>query len=177
MYIWVAIDVDEQVMELREYAECYVKEHGLSSPTLSLPFHISLKISFEIPDEKRVEVTRDIRDLFKSQEPFTIPVGAVEKNASILWLTRGDSPELASIHNRLDELMLKEYGVTRHEFDKAFIFHTSVLILNSEEQICRAQDAIKAVNIPSTLVAKKIIIGSSESGRAGTYIVDEELVL
>ena len=177
MYIWVAIDVDEQVMELREYAECYVKEHGLSSPTLSLPFHISLKISFEIPDEKRVEVTRDIRDLFKSQEPFTIPVGAVEKNASILWLTIGDSPELASIHNRLDELMLKEYGVTRHEFDKAFIFHTSVLILNSEEQICRAQDAIKAVNIPSTLVAKKIIIGSSESGRAGTYIVDEELVL
>ena len=177
MYIWVAIDVDEQVSELREYAEGYVRGHGLSSPTLTLPFHISLKISFEIPDEKRVEVTRYIRDIFKTLKPFEIPVGRVEKNGLILWLTIGESAELASIHNRLDELMLEKYGVTEHEFDKAFIFHTSILILNSEEQICRAQDAIKAVNIPSTLVAKKIIIGSSESGRAGTYIVDEEIVL
>ena len=177
MYIWVAIDVDEQVSELREYAEGYVRGHGLSSPTLTLPFHISLKISFEIPDEKRVEVTRDIRDLFKSQEPFTIPVGAVEKNASILWLTIGDSPELASIHKRLDGLMLEKYGVAEHEFDKDFIFHASILILNSEEHLCRAKDAIKSVNIPSELVARKVIIGSSESGRAGTYIVDEEIVL
>ena len=46
MYIWVAIDVNEQVGELREKAENYVSTHGLSSPTLTLPFHISLKISF-----------------------------------------------------------------------------------------------------------------------------------
>ena len=176
MYIWVAVDVDEQVMGLREYAEGYVKEHGLSSPTLSLPFHISLKISFEIPDEKRVEVKRDIRDLFKSQEPFTIPVGAVEKNASILWLTIGDSPELASIHKRLNELMLEKYGVAEHEFDKDFIFHTSILIL-SEEHLCRAKDAVKSVNIPSELVARKVIIGSSTSGKAGSFSVDEEIVL
>ena len=43
MYIWIAIDVDDQVRELRSDAEKYVKEHLLTSSTLTLPFHISLK--------------------------------------------------------------------------------------------------------------------------------------
>ena len=66
MYIWVAIDVNEQVSKLRKVAENYMNEQGLSSTTFSLPFHISLKISFQIPDDKFEDAVSDIRDFYKS---------------------------------------------------------------------------------------------------------------
>ena len=177
MYIWVAIDVNEQTRELRENAEAYAESHGLSSPTLTLPFHISLKISCQIPKEKWQEVVDDIRDLCKSLKPFTIPVKKVEKTDTIIWLTMQDSAELTYIHNKLDELLLEKYGIAQHEFDKAFIFHTSILILQNQEQVCHAFEAIRGTNIPNVLKAEKVIIGSSEDGKAGTYSVNEEIIL
>lgn len=42
MYIWVAIDVNEQVREIREKAENYIKEQGLSSSTFTLPFQVAV---------------------------------------------------------------------------------------------------------------------------------------
>lgn len=177
MYIWIAIDVNEQVRELREYAEGYTKTHGLISPTLTLPFHISLKISFQIPDTLHREVARDIRDFCKSLKPFTIPVKKAEASGTILWLTMQDTAELTYIHNKLDEMLLEKYGIEQHLFDKDFIFHTSLLIINDEDHILRAFDKIKGVNIPSAIKAKKIIIGSSKDGQPGTYKVDEEISL
>lgn len=177
MYIWIAIDVNEQVHELREFAECYVKNHGLTSSTLTLPFHISLKISFQIPNDKWQDVICDIRDFFKSLKPFKIPVGGLERNGTIIWLTMKESNDLNYIHNNLDELLLKKYGIVQHEFDKSFIFHTSVLIMNNEKHLNNAYEAINAVIIPNELKAGKIIIGSSTNGQAGTYCVNEEIML
>ncbi len=177
MYIWVAIDVNEQVIKLREVAENYIKEHGLSSTTFSLPFHISLKISFQVPDDKIEEVVSDICDFYKSLKPFQIKIKGIEKSGQIVWITMQDSYELADIHKKLDEMLLEKYGVAQHGFDKDFIFHTSVLMLNNEEEIARAYDAIKGTNIPKTLRAERFIIGSSNLGLAGTYSVVEEIDL
>ena len=177
MYIWIAIDVSEQVAALREGAENYVKQHGLASPTLTLPFHISLKISFPIPDDLQEAAVRDIRDACQSIKAFAIPVKALEASGSILWLTMQDSAALAKIHNKLDELFSDKYGVAQHPFDQNFLFHTSVLMMDEEAQIRRALDEMKDASIPHTLDARKIIIGSSKDGRAGTYRVDEEILL
>ena len=177
MYIWIAIDVNEQVRELREYAGGYTKTHGLISPTLTLPFHISLKISFQIPDTLHREVVRDIRDFFKSLKPFTIRVKKAEASGTILWLTMQDTAELTYIHSKLDEILLEKYGIEQHIFDKNFIFHTSILIFNNEEHIRCAFDEMRGVNIPSILNAEKIIIGSSKDGEPGTYKVNEEILL
>ena len=175
MYIWVAIDVNEQVRELREITEHYVKDFGLSSPTLTLPFHISLKISFNIPDDRINEVVRDIVELCKSWNPFSFSVKEIEQNGSIVWITMQESNELAYIHNKLDEMLLKKYGVVQHIFDKAFIFHTSLLMMDDEKQARQAFDTIKNISIPKTLIAKKIIIGSSIEGKPGTYSVNKEI--
>jgi 2'-5' RNA ligase len=177
MYIWIAIDVNEQVRELREFAENYVNKHGLTSPALTLPFHISLKISFQIPNDKRQEIICDIRDFCRTLKPFTIPVGGLEKNDTIIWLTMQECDDLNLIHDDLDELLLKKYGVVQHTFDKSFIFHTSVLIMNNEERLCNAYEAINGTPIPNELKAEKIIIGSSMNGQAGTYTVNEEIML
>lgn len=177
MYLWVAIDVDEQVRELRETAESYVREHGLSSPTLTLPFHISLKIAFRIPDDKFREIVHDIREFCKSLKPFSIMVRGIEQAGPIVWVTMQDSVELAYIHEKLDEMLLKKYGVVQHEFDKAFLFHTSVLIMNDEEQIHQAFHAMRDTNVPEVLKTERFIIGSSVEGQAGTYSVNEEIEL
>lgn len=177
MYIWVAIDVNEQVGELREKAENYVSTHGLSSPTLTLPFHISLKISFQIPDNRCQEAVQDIREFLKSLKPFSIAVRGIEQNGPIVWLAMEDNTELTCIHKRLDEMLLEKYSVVQHAYDKAFLFHTSVLMIDNEEQLLRAFQAMKDTNIPKVLRAEKLIIGSSETGQAGTYRVNEEIDL
>ena len=177
MYLWIAIDVNEQIRELRENAENYIKNHELTSPTLTLPFHISLKISFQISSDILKEVTYDIREFCKSLKPFTITVKSIEKTDTIIWLTMQDSAYLTAIHNRLDQLLLEKYGVVQHEFDKSFIFHTSILITNSKGHLNAAFEAIKDINIPNVLNAQKIIIGSSKEGQPGTYNVIEEIML
>lgn len=177
MYIWVAIDVDEQVLNLRKSAEEYAKSRGLTSSTLSLPFHISLKISFQIPDDMYSKVLCNIRDFFKLVKPFTIPVNKVEMNGSIIWLIMKDVVELNYIHNALDSFLLEKYGIEQHEFDKNFIFHTSILIIDDEVELNNALKIIKNIDIPCMLEAKKIIIGSSLNGKPGTYSVNEEIII
>ena len=177
MYLWVAIDVNEQVKEIRENAENYIKEQGLSSATFTLPFHISLKISFQVPNDKFEEAVSDIRDFYKSLNPFKIMVKGIEQADSILWITMQDSTELDDIHKKLDDMLYEKYGVLQHDFDKDFRFHTSVLILNTKEQISKAFDAMKDTNIPEILRAERFIIGSSVEGEVGTYSVIEEIEL
>ena len=177
MFLWIAIDVDEQVIELRENAENYIINHGLTSPTLTLPFHISLKISFQVSSDISQDVISDIRDFCRSLKPFTIAVKGIEKTDSIIWLTMQDNAYLTDMHNKLDEMLLKKYGVVQHEFDKSFIFHTSILIMSNRERLSTAFETIKDVQIPDVLNAKKIIIGSSTDGQPGTYSVIEEIML
>lgn len=177
MYIWVAIDVNEQVIKLREVAENYMNEQGLSSTTFTLPFHISLKISFQIPDDKFEDAVSDIRDFYKSLKPFEIKTKVIERTGSIVWIAMQYSNELVDIHKKLDEMMFEKYGVVQHDFDKDFQFHTSVLALNNKVDTLKAYDAIKDNDIPKTLRAERFIIGSSVEGLAGTYSVIEEVEL
>ena len=177
MYIWVAIDVNEQVREIREKAENYIKEQGLSSSTFTLPFHISLKISFQVSDDKFEEAVSDIRAFYKTRKPFQVTVAGIEQAGPIVWITMKESMELTDIHKRLDDMLFEKYGVIQHEFDKDFKFHMSVLMIYNEEQITKAFDMIKDTNIPDVLKAERFIIGSSVEGEAGTYSVIEEIEL
>ena len=175
MYIWFAIDVDEQVNILRKNAEVYVKDKGLYSPTLALPFHISLKISFNVSEGIFQDILNDIRVFLKSLKPIEIMVSGIERQGTIVWLIMQDNAELTNIHRQLDKMLLDKYGVEQHEFDKNFIFHTSILIMNNEEESKKAFDALKNSEFPKELKVKGFIIGSSVSGVAGTYVVNEKI--
>lgn len=177
MYIWIAIDVDDQVRELRNEAEKYVKKYLLTSSTLTLPFHISLKISFEVPPEISRAVINDVRELFRGLKPFTVPVDGLQRSSNILWLIMKDCDKLSTIHSALDKLLSEKYGVAQHQFDKEFIFHTSILILDGDDHLDRALERLKALSAPTVFRAERVIIGTSLTGEAGTYTVDEEIPL
>ncbi len=175
MYIWVAIDVEKQVRALCEKAKECARVQGLSSPTFTLPFHISLKISFAAPEGRFDDIVRDLREFFNSLKPFSVEVKALEKAGPIVWLTMKDSAELTRIHNALDEMLFEKYGIVQHEFDRAFLFHTSVLISDDTAALQKAFDTLRNADIPAVLRAERFIIGSSAEGKAGTYRVNEEI--
>ena len=177
MYIWFAIDINNQVLNLRKGAEKYANANQLVSPTFTLPFHISLKISCEIADELYQSIVNDVRDLYKDLGPLEIEVKKLEQCGNIIWLTMQDNFKLRSFHNLLDLLFLDKYDIEQHEFDKNFIFHTSVLILDNEKHLQSAFNEIRKLELPTTLIGDKIIIGSSLTGEAGTYTVNEEILL
>ena len=177
MYIWFAIDINDQVLNLRKGAENYANANQLVSPTFTLPFHISLKISCEIADELYHSIVNDVRDLYKDLGPLEIEVKKLEQCGNIIWLTMQDNFMLRCLHNLLDLLFLDKYDIDQHEFDKDFIFHTSVLILDNEKHLQSAFNEISNITLPTTLIANKIIIGSSLTGKAGTYTVNEEILL
>lgn len=175
MYIWVAVNVDDQVSELRKRAERYAKEQGLSSPTFTLPFHISLKISFQIPDEWFDEAVNDIRNFYKTLNPFEVMVRGIEQAGSIVWITMHECSELNDIHKQLDKMLFDKYGVLQHMYDKDFIFHTSIFMLNDTEKITKVFEEVKDAYVPERLKVAKFIIGVSEVGNVGTYQVIEEV--
>ena len=177
MYIWIAVNVDEQVREIRNKAESYINERELSSPTFTLPFHISLKISFYIQDDKFKNVVSDLRGYFKSLKPFTILTKGIEQSGTIVWITMQDNTDLTCIHKNLDDMLYEKHGIEQHQFDKSFLFHTSVCIMNNEDQTRLAFDATKDINVPKALKAESFIISCSESGKAGTFKVIEEIVV
>ena len=48
MYIWVGINVEDQLREVRRAVDSVFEKIEISNVTCQLPLHISLKISFEI---------------------------------------------------------------------------------------------------------------------------------
>ena len=108
---------------------------------------------------------------------YEIEVKKLEQCDNIIWLTMQDNFMLRCFHNFLDLLFLDKYDIDQHEFDKDFIFHTSVLILDNKEHLQPAFNEISNITLPTTLIANKIIIGSSLTGEAGTYTVNEEILL
>jgi len=177
MYIWFAVDVDEQAYEIRANAENYAKKMTLYSPTLTLPFHISLKISFQVPDDKVDEIIVCLENYFSTISPFEIKVREIEKSGNIIWLVMEENEILNCIHNDLDKILLDKFGVIQHKFDKTFIFHISILIFDNKKQADGAFAELKNTDLPKIFDAKKIVIGTSPNGKPGTYKVIKEIII
>ena len=170
MYIWTAIDVDRQLLELRECAKKASLELGVSNPALTLPLHISLKISTEINDDCFDEAVEAINEYFLSLLPFEIEVTGIERCDGVVWVRHRENEFLSKIHLWLVDFFYQRYGVMPHEFDLDFAYHSS-LFVGSEDEAKAAFELLKDRETPRKLIAEKFIIGCSESGKAGEYRV------
>ena len=86
MYIWVGINVEEQLKEVRRAVDGVFEKIDISNVTCQLPLHISLKISFEIENSLFEIVLNDIIAVYNEQEPFEIKVKGIEKHENIEWI-------------------------------------------------------------------------------------------
>jgi len=175
MHIWTAISFEDQLAELRNQCTSISEELALPNPSLTLPIHTSLAISFEVSDEQSPEVITDLTDYFTSLTPFSVHTGQIEQNGSIIWLKMEESPELIGIHNHLIDLLQRRYGVEPHPFDLAFQFHATLFFGGDEHALSIALSRIKRAPLPNALTACKFVIGTSPSGQPGSYSVCREI--
>ena len=171
MFVWVGINVEEQLKETRMAVDRVFERIDISNVTCQLPLHISLKISFEIKNELFDSVLNDIIDIYNAQKPFEIKVKGIEKHENIMWIRMYSNEDLEALATSLNVMLRDKYGVPLHEYDLDFIFHTTLFMDDDAEKINAAHNLLGNVCLPETLIANTFVIGKSETGENGTYMV------
>ena len=171
MFVWVGINIEEQLKETRKAVDGVFEKIDISNVTCQLPLHISLKISFEIENELFNSVLNDIVSIYEAQKPFKIDVKGVEKHENIMWIRMYSNSEIEALATSLNMMLKEKYGIPLHEYDLDFIFHTTLFMDDDAEKINIAHTLFGDLDLPQTLVANKFVVGKSETGENGTYRV------
>ena len=171
MFVWVGINVEQQLKETRMAVDRVFEKVDISNVTCQLPLHISLKISFEIENTLFESILNDIISIYNSQKPFKIMVKGIEKYDNIMWIRMCSNKEVESLATALNNMLLEKYGIPLHEYDLDFIFHTTLFMDDDAQKISQAYDLLDNLKLPETLVADTFVIGTSENGKNGTYRV------
>lgn len=177
MYIWTAIDVDSQLKELRRKVYKVTDSLNCANSALTLPLHISLRMSFPADDLVCEEIIEYIARYLESLPPFAVEVQGIENFGNIVWLKIKTSPRLQEIHNRLVDSLLQKYGTGMHMFDSDFMYHVSLFINDDPAKVSRAYTALSSEPVPANLTANRFVIGISRSGKAGEYYAAREITL
>lgn len=176
MHIWIGCRLPEE-FEREIRALCLEKNRklGLDEAAFSLPQHISLKISFET--DRAEEILEDLPRLFASQPPFRVTIREIQQNGNILWLTIAENETLRQLHEKLDEHLKAHFGVDQHLFDTCFQFHSTLFIDPDVPKIAEMKVRLAEFALPRELTVERILLGVSDSGKAGTYSVVREIHL
>ena len=79
MFVWVGINIEEQLKETRMAVDGVFEKIDISNVTCQLPLHISLKISFEIENSLFKNVLNDIIAVYNAQGSFEIKVKGIDE--------------------------------------------------------------------------------------------------
>ena len=175
MYIWTAIHVDEQLASIKEEAKRIEQIVGFQESNITLPMHISLKISCLIPDERYEEAVQDVTAILENVGTFAVIPRGTELHETICWIAMEENPHLKDLHDRLDRLFLEKYGVPRHKYDLDYQYHSTLFLDSDREKVKEAFLIMKDAQIPSVLTANRFLIGKSAEGKLGTYRVIKEI--
>lgn len=175
MYVWTGINIDSQVADIKPCVKAIEESIGFDNSIFTLPFHISLKISFKVDDEIYPEVINTILDYYKTLEPFDIEVSGIEIENTIVWIRMKEDLNINRIHDDLDRILMEKYGVPRHEYDLDYKFHTTLFMDSDEAKIAAAYEQIRDAKVPASLRADKLLIGASDSGALGSYKVTHNI--
>ncbi len=175
MFVWVGINVEEQLKAAREAVDKTFSCMDISNANCKLPLHISLKISFRIPDASFDAVLRDIEEIYNATEPFSIDVKGMETHGNIAWIRMVSNESIERLATELNFMLRDKYGIPLHEYDLDYIFHTTLFMDDKPEKISAAYERVRDIELPNTLRIDRFIIGRSESGENGTYYVYKEI--
>ncbi len=176
MLIWFAIDVNDQPLDIRKKTESLTGELGLTNPALTLPLHISLRISCPVSDHLFHQLVERVVGYFAELDAFPVSVSCIEQQGGIVWIKMQENEELRSIHRKLVELLQQEFGVLPEPFDHCFLYHTT-LFQGEQTQAEKFCEGVKEERPPAVVHARKLVIGCSRSGKAGDYRVIREIAI
>ena len=175
MYVWIGIDCDNQLDNIKEKVKEVEDSLGFDHTIFSLPFHISLKISFEVTKKMYKEIKKDLIKYFKSLSSFDIDVKGIEKHDNIVWLRMINNDIIDNIHQDINNLLKDKYDISLHEYDLDFIFHTTLYMNDDIDKISKAYDLIKDIKVPSKLHLDTFLIGKSTGGNLGSFRIAKRI--
>jgi 2'-5' RNA ligase len=177
MYIWVGVDVENQLLEVKEKTMEVEKKLGFANSNFTLPLHISLKISFKVDDNIYQKVINKITTYYRSLKPFEVEVKDIENFNTIVWIRMVNNKMIDQIHDDLNKMLFKEYNVGLHQYDLDYAFHTTLFMDNDTVKVNKAYEMIKDVKLPSKLMINKFVVGTSKDGSLGSYAVVDTVEL
>lgn len=179
MFLWLGIRLPEEYDDtIRKVILKKNKKFEFRDISFGLPKHISLKISFEC--DNFLEVIKDIsKNVLPHYKPFSVSPRAIEVNPGIIWIRFEDDQELVNLHNEVVDFLNKKYGVKPHEYDKDFIYHTTLI----HDETASFEDLesfskllfrkLKTEEVPLGTV----IFGISENNEPKTFRIIKEIKL
>ena len=168
MYLWLAVNIDDQLCPLKCRVQEVTSRLSAQNLALTLPFHVSLRISAPVEDAKWEEAADAIAAYFASLSPFDMKPEAIERNGGIVWLRILENKALRAIHQKLVDFPQRAFGMPPQPLDSCFLFHTT-LFMGDETQAESAFALLKGEPFPGKLTARKFIMGISPTGRPGDY--------
>ena len=170
MYIWIGCKLPEEFeQEIRNHCLALNEKIGLDTVAFSLPQHISLKISFR--SARYQEIIEDLTIYLAAQKPFSLRIRAAEQAGRILWMPVAENPQLRRLHRELDARLENRFGIGQHEFDRCFLFHSTLFIDSDVEKVAEMAAALADYPIERKLVVDSFLLGISENGEPGSYRV------
>ena len=166
MYIWVGCKLPEAFeLEIRNLCLELNKDIGLDTVAFSLPQHVSLKISFQSLQYQ--QIIEDLTVYLTAQKPFSLRIQSAEQAGGILWMPVAENEQLRRLHTELDTRLENCFGIGQHEFDKCFLFHSTLFMDADTERISQMRDVLAKYPIERELHTDTFLLGLSETGKPG----------
>ena len=160
MFVWIGCDISNKFAEYREKVKECNADINASEASFNFPQHVSLKITFEMDDDIAKHCIKDIIELLKSAKPFAAKAESIELHDGIIWIRMQDNEHFKYLHDELDQIVIS-YAVKQHEFDKNYIFHSTVIMDNDNEKLAKLYERIKDIPYPKDLKINTFVIGHS----------------
>lgn len=171
MYLWIACDAERELAAIRSFCREQNRRVGLSEVAFSLPQHVSLKISFSVPDTQVEAIIARLEQIVQEASPLLLQPKTIERQGEVLWLAFEPTAALVELHRVLDEVMEREFGVLPHPYDLDFRFHSTLFLDADTDRLIQMERLLSDLPLPSAFTVNRFLIGSSPSGRAGEYTV------
>lgn len=176
MYIWIGAKLPESFEnEIRRRCLLLNRDIGLDTVAFSLPQHISLKISFQ--SERYQQIIDCLTAFLAEQKPVSLRILSPEQAGHILWMPVSENEALRQLHEQLDALLECRFEIKQHEFDKCFLFHSTLFMDPDTGKIAKMQETLRSYPVERQLLTDTFLLGLSESGKSGTYRVVREISL
>lgn len=174
MYIWIGCKLPEEFeKEIRAHCLALNEQIGLDPVAFLLPQHVSLKISFET--DLAEEILEDLTQFAAEQRPFAVRIKGIEQAGNILWMPVAENDHLRRLHDELDARLESRFGIGQHEFDKCFLFHSTLFMDADGEKIAKMRDALAEYPIGRELRIDTFLLGLSETGKPGECRIVREI--
>lgn len=135
------------------------KSMGLPENVFKLPLHISLKKSFYT--EAFDSAKKDILKIVNNIGCFCCRIDKISLHRNMIWLSFINDGDLRSLHEELDRLLERKYGIPIRKYDRTFHPHISLFTRGTQEQMKLMYSKLKERDFGGEIEISRFVIGSS----------------